>query len=189
MPAGSAQEIYLHPGEFAFSGERTRSRTILGSCVAVTFWHPEWKLGAMCHYMLPDRIRPAGEPLDGRYGEEVILFIADHFRHRKLHPVEFQVKLFGGSNMLPELVPQDGNSIGLKNVEAGKATLARAGFRILKADVGHCQHRAVIFDPGTGAVWVRRNAGKCEMRCLSKPDEGCPYDPAPPRQPGPKPAP
>ena len=49
------REIFLNPGEYAFGTELDRIRTILGSCVAVTFWHPGLRLGAMCHYLLPAR--------------------------------------------------------------------------------------------------------------------------------------
>jgi len=176
LPVGLVQDIYLHPGEFVFSDGRTRIRTILGSCVAVTFWHPEKQFGAICHFMLPSRNKPALEPVDGRYGEEVIAHIGERLG-RTMPPSTVQVKLFGGSAMLPELVRKDGSSIGLQNIEAAKTVLASLGFHILKADVGHCQHRSLIFDPQTGEVWVRRNVGKCEMHCLAKPEGRCPYAP------------
>ena len=52
-----ALEIFIRPGEFYFGDGNTRIRTILGSCVAVTLWHPERHIGGMCHYMLPRRPR------------------------------------------------------------------------------------------------------------------------------------
>ena len=45
----SVIEIFLQPGELWFGDEQTRIRTILGSCVAVTLWHPGRRIGGMCH--------------------------------------------------------------------------------------------------------------------------------------------
>ena len=57
-------EIFLQPGEFYFGDAATRIRTLLGSCVAITLWHPARMIGGMCHYMLPNRQKHHG-PLDG----------------------------------------------------------------------------------------------------------------------------
>ena len=50
-------EIFLQPGEFYFGEGKTRIRTLLGSCVAITLWHPRLHIGGMSHYMLPSRPR------------------------------------------------------------------------------------------------------------------------------------
>ena len=69
-------EYFLQPGEFQFSDDPdVRLRTLLGSCVAITMWHPRRRYGAMCHYMLPTRgARRTGE-LDGRLGDEAYLML------------------------------------------------------------------------------------------------------------------
>jgi len=48
-------EIFLGPGDLFFGDRDTRIRTLLGSCVAVTLWHPRAKLGGMCHFVVPTR--------------------------------------------------------------------------------------------------------------------------------------
>lgn len=171
----NTRERFLHPGDFTFGDEHTRIRTTLGSCIAVTFWHPELKMGAMCHYMLPSRLPEPDSPLSGRYGDEVIGIITNRFQIQNLQPRDFQVKIFGGSNMLPGLANSAAQSIGTRNIEIGASTLIDKGFRIMKADVGHCQHRTLIFDIQNGEVWVRRGPIRCEMKCVFKPEEGCPH--------------
>ena len=52
-PANAA-EVVLAPGQVSFATCPTRLRTLLGSCVAFTFWHPQRRIGGMCHFMLPD---------------------------------------------------------------------------------------------------------------------------------------
>jgi chemotaxis protein CheD len=169
------RELFLNPGDFAFGDEHTRIRTILGSCVAVTFWHPELKMGAMCHYMLPSRLPEPGSTANGRYGNEVLQIITERFQVQSLKPSHFQVKIFGGSNMSPRLTHPEAQSIGVKNLEIGVKILTDKGFQILSADVGHCQHRTIIFDVRNGVVWVRRGPSRCEMKCVFKPEEGCPH--------------
>ena len=48
-------EIFLQPGDFYFGDKDTRIRTILGSCVSITLWHPTRLIGGMCHFLLPFR--------------------------------------------------------------------------------------------------------------------------------------
>jgi chemotaxis protein CheD len=50
-------DIFLRPGDCYFGGQNTSIRTVLGSCVSMTFWHPQLRVGGMCHYMLPKRNR------------------------------------------------------------------------------------------------------------------------------------
>jgi hypothetical protein len=62
-------DIFLQPGEFYFGDHETRIRTLLGSCVAITMWHPRLRIGGMCHYLLPmHRGRSGKTELDGRGG-------------------------------------------------------------------------------------------------------------------------
>lgn len=66
-----AIDIFLQPGEFYFGDRETRLRTILGSCVAITLWHPRLRIGGMCHYLLPMRRGHHDEAeLDGRYADD-----------------------------------------------------------------------------------------------------------------------
>ena len=69
----SPGEIFLNPGDFCFTSEETRLRTLLGSCVSITMWHAGRRLGGMCHYMNPTRGHPSeNEELDGRYADEAM---------------------------------------------------------------------------------------------------------------------
>ena len=56
-------EVYLQPGESYLARKPTIIRTILGSCVGVTFWSARLGIGALCHAQLPrmpDEFVPAG---------------------------------------------------------------------------------------------------------------------------------
>lgn len=151
-----AQEVFLQPGEFSFGNENTRIQTILGSCVAVTFWHSQLKVGAMCHYLLPSR---AGAPMavpSAKYGEDVLHAIADRFRLKGLRPDQIQVKVFGGSTMFPDLAASKALTIGTKNVHFALARLTQEGYQIFSCDVAGSSNRRIVFELSSGAVWVRQ---------------------------------
>lgn len=158
-PEAELDEVFLNPGDFAFGGANCRIRTILGSCVAVTFWHPGLRLGAMCHYLLPSRAPNQEEHDGGKYAEEVIPQIAAHFREQNLAPAAFQVKMFGGSNMFPHLTLGESLSIGTKNIHTGLVILTQHGFNITNYDLAGGTNRTVVFDVSSGEVWVRQGQG------------------------------
>jgi chemotaxis protein CheD len=145
-------EVLLQPGEFYFGGAATRIRTLLGSCVAITMWHPSRKIGGMCHYMLPSRQKPS-RPLDGKYADEAMaLFMLEVARHHT-HPEEYQVKLFGGGTMFPGY--SEKTNIALSNVRAGRRLVKQHHLQVRAEDLGRNGHRNVIFDISSGHVWVR----------------------------------
>ena len=67
-------EFYLQPGEIHLARSPTMLKTLLGSCVGVTFWSPRLGIGALCHGVLPQMSRRACRDLEGyRYVDFAIL--------------------------------------------------------------------------------------------------------------------
>lgn len=156
MPAGAGtDEIYLNPGDFYFGDGDARIHTLLGSCVAITLWHPVLHLGGMCHFVLPGRDRQEGGKPDGRYGDEAMKLFMAALARFNTRPGEYQAKLFGGGNMFSDLAGNKAEGVAQRNAEAGVALLQRNGFRIESEDLGGSGHRRVIFDLRDGSVWVR----------------------------------
>jgi len=155
--AADILEVFLTPGELYFGDEKTRIRTLLGSCVAITLWHPLKHIGGMCHYMLPQRPRrKPGDMLDGRYAEDAMQMFMHELRHSKTRPNEYQMKLFGGGSMLERLDKHKNNiDIAQRNVESGRALITQYGFKISGEDMGGKGHRNVILDLWSGDVWVK----------------------------------
>lgn len=151
-------EIFLQPGELYFGEQKTRIRTLLGSCVAVTVWHARRRIGGMCHYMLPCRPKKgADHVLDGRYADEAMQIFLREMRRARTPPWEFQVKLFGGGRMFEHgNRPRRHVDISERNVDYGRQIISRLGFDISAEDLGGVGHRNVILDLWSGDVWVRR---------------------------------
>lgn len=145
-------EVYLRPGGFHFAAAPGQIATLLGSCVAITLWHPLLQLGGMCHFMLPDSPRH-GRTLDGRYAPDAVQMFLQAIAKGRTRPEQYQAKLFGGGRMF--IVRHGIPDIGLRNIETGRRLLREAGIPLMGEHVAGHGHRSIRLDLATGEVWVR----------------------------------
>ncbi|MDR3390515.1 MAG: chemotaxis protein CheD [Sulfuriferula sp.] len=169
LPQANAMDIFLQPGEFYFGDRHTRIRTILGSCVSITMWHPHKRIGGMCHYMLPSRGKKAGKKLDGKYADEALQLFLHEIRAAGTWPEEYQVKLFGGGSMFPKRgntipvpaeTPEDSSNcrdVPCRNRQSAYQLIQHYGFTLMAEHLGGSGHRQLMFDIATGDAWVRQN--------------------------------
>lgn len=149
-------EIFLQPGECYFGDAETRIRTLLGSCVAITMWHPKKKVGGMCHYLLPTRVTSADAPLEGRFGDEAMFMLLREARRLGCRPKEFDYKIFGGASMNARGKSEVARvNIGARNAEIADLLLDELGVRSKGRDVGGACARSIMLDNWSGDVWVR----------------------------------
>ena len=161
--AADVIDIFLNPGDVFFGDSEMRLRTLLGSCVAITVWHPQRKIGGMCHYMLPARGRGEFKELDGRYADEAILLLLKEILRQQTNPYHYEVKLFGGGNMFLHVATKQKSrdlNVADRNVIAAQELLQRHGFAIAAEHLGGDGYRNVIFDIGSGDVWVKQTPKK-----------------------------
>ncbi|HUK23689.1 MAG TPA: chemotaxis protein CheD [Terriglobales bacterium] len=154
-------QVYLNPGEFHLAREPAVLRTILGSCVGVTFWCKRIGSGALCHAMLP---RFPGDPAAvkpaerWRYVDFCIRELACRFDRLGAHRAEVEIKLFGGADVLPVdlagLSPRA--TVGQMNCRRAIEVLQGEGLHIIASDLGGSWGRAIRFHTGTGEVLMRR---------------------------------
>lgn len=168
------KEIYLLPGEFHFGDKNSRITTLLGSCIAITLWHPQKLIGGMCHYMLPSpTFRKDQQTLNGKYAEDAIEMFMKEIKSAGTMPHEYQVKIFGGgamfasetittTNCIPSyngcIKSSNCKQISCKNRLIAPFLLQQNGFNITNHDLGGTQHRKVIFELWSGDVWQRKGS-------------------------------
>lgn len=149
-------DIVLHPGEHCVRPEGYRLRTLLGSCVSITLWQPERRIGAMSHILLHSRpSRPPGE-LDGRYAEEAVSLMLRDLAVWGVQPGECEAKLFGGANMFPGQTRTAALHVGRRNGEAARALMRAHSIPVVSESLFGMGHRNVIFDIANGHVWARQ---------------------------------
>ncbi len=88
--------ILVNPGEFSFSASPDVIRTLLGSCVAISVWHPELKIGGLCHYLLASAAQQKNNNFNYRYGNIVL---PELLRNMNAFDSEksFEFGIYGGS--------------------------------------------------------------------------------------------
>ncbi|MDM5177568.1 chemotaxis protein CheD [Massilia sp. DJPM01] len=146
-------DMFLQPGEFFVGDAQLRLRTLLGSCVSITLWHPASRIGAMSHFLLPGRSR--GVLPDARYGNDALDLMLAGLREQGVAASECQAKVFGGGDMFPGRLLQR-PAIGMQNGEEARALLAGYAIPVLSACLYGVGHRQIVFDIASGDVWSRQ---------------------------------
>lgn len=149
-------DLFLQPGEYFVGNADYRVRTLLGSCVSITLWHPESRIGAMSHFLLSARGAGVSSALDARYGEEALSLMLHELEQAGVPAIACQAKIFGGGNMFPRQTKNDALHIGRKNGETARRLLRFHGIDVVSESLYGIGHRQIIFDIGSGDVWVRQ---------------------------------
>jgi len=162
-PETPIREIYVQPGESHLVKEPAILRTILGSCVGITFLIPRLGIGAICHPMMPKcpPAKRAGLSVHAgrRYVDFAIRDMASRLDALGVKRSETVVKLFGGNDVLTVSDPE--RTIGKQNSEAALYVLKEEGFRVAVACLGGTTGIHITFETVTGDVLLRRlDSGK-----------------------------
>lgn len=148
--------VHLSPGQLVVTREACVVSTVLGSCVAVTMFHADSALTAICHAMLDqprarEEVR-SGDPARFRFMSHAVPEMIAAYRRAGVRPRAVEVKLFGGANVIGGPPGGDRLEIGSANVAAARRLLATAGFVVAAENTGGDQGRKILFDTVTGEV-------------------------------------
>lgn len=150
----------IHPGEWYFGVEYERLHTVLGSCVALTAWHPRLKIGGMCHYLLASAPTPK-KGGDGQQPESIGDCRYAIYALAKMKKVmqayadinEYQLGLFGGGDMFAYRSP---TSIGQDNIAYACQWLKREKLQPAQTDVGGSISRSLMLVIATGEIQLKQ---------------------------------
>ena len=160
-------DVYLKPGEAIISNNAAIVSTVLGSCVSITMFNLQWKIGAICHNLLPicrDKSMCGDNcPEAFRYVECTIKRMVTEFTSRGINKSAIEVKLFGGADMFkPNAGKNNSITVGKQNIETAIKMLGDFGLKIVTSDTGGSRGRKIIFYTQTGQVLLKR-LNKTEM--------------------------
>ncbi len=156
--AAAGPLLTLMPGQLHF-GMNITLKTLLGSCVALTLWHPQKHIGGMCHYLLPSRTRRPGEPLDGRFGDEAVETLLNSLQRASTRPSDYVVHLYGGADTMPDRLNVKFN-VGERNIEQAWTLIDKHGFQLDGVDVGDNVPRSVSLELTSGLVTIKRGGAR-----------------------------
>jgi chemotaxis protein CheD len=146
---------FLQPGEYALGRSGHMFTTVLGSCVSITLWNRERRVGAISHFVVPTRGVPA-RILDARYGDEALLLMLRGLDRLGIPREECEAKIFGGAKMFYSETRANAMSVGERNGETARSLLRLYGIRTVSEDLFGLGHRKVVFDVHSGDVWSRQ---------------------------------
>jgi len=159
LPDAIVPEVFVQPGECRLLKEPAVLRTVLGSCVGITFRVPRLGIGALCHPMLPRC--PCPQPPDRnddanrRYVDFAIHDIARQLDSLGAARHETQVKLFGGGDVLPIAASTSRPTVGKMNSDAAIQVLEQEGFKVSACRLGGVSGVHIQFHTATGEVLLR----------------------------------
>ncbi|HSC69519.1 MAG TPA: chemotaxis protein CheD [Cellvibrio sp.] len=153
----------IHPGEWYFGAEYERLHTVLGSCVALTAWHPRLRIGGMCHYLLASEPKPKSlhqtQAADSKPGSGSDCRYAVHALAQMKKAMqafadmrEYQLGIFGGGDMFASSAP---TSIGSANIAYAIQWLRREKLQSLQTDVGGKISRSLMLVMATGEIQLK----------------------------------
>ncbi|MES2818496.1 MAG: chemotaxis protein CheD [Pseudomonadota bacterium] len=146
---------FLRPGEYFFGRCEGSVITLLGSCVAVTLWHPRHHLLAVSHFVLPQD--PAGTGLDTRYANGVFQRLLADIQDHGAPAHEYHKGLFGGGRLVRGDNGPMGR-VGLNNIDCALAHFQNLGWPINQQDLDGAAYRRLQADGRTGRISCQRSA-------------------------------
>jgi chemotaxis protein CheD len=146
-------DILLQAGEVYFGKAPTTIKTLLGSCVAITVWHPSNKRGGICHYLLTKKesMSAIGGP-NYRYAQPALDYLYNNMT-QYAPASEYEVCLFGGSNMYTH---RSSPTIGESNIIFAKNWLETKQITAKKSDILGNICRTISFDLSDGKIILQR---------------------------------
>jgi len=152
-------DIYVQPGELHLVRGPAILRTVLGSCVGVTFWNERLEIGVLCHPMLP-RCPAEGErmspPALRRYVDAAIREAAQKLDGLGAVRRETEVKVFGGADVLRVEYREARPTVGRLNADRALQILAEEGYAVIAQRLGGRQGMHIDFLTSNGEVRLRK---------------------------------
>jgi len=128
----------------------------LGSCIGLTMYDPNLKMGAMVHIMLPESSGRKDRP--GKYADTAVPLLVNELADLGCKNRSITAKIIGGACMF-EYFGTNLN-IGERNAEKVRNQLKEHHIHLAAEDVGGKVGRSVTFLPANdGKVSIRRADG------------------------------
>jgi chemotaxis protein CheD len=152
----AASKVFLKPGELFITYEPTVISTVLGSCISVTMFNPRFKVGGMCHALLPTAQSASGHDAF-RFVDRAIPYMIEEFARFGIKRKDIEVKLFGGSDVLSTIGGENAPAtVGNQNVRRALEVIEKERLVLLAEDVRGEEGRKILFHTHTGNILLKR---------------------------------
>ena len=132
----------------------------LGSCVAITLYDAERRIGGLAHTLLPTVEQAVDPRRPTKFVDAAIRTMRAELVARGAVQERLVAKIFGGANMFEPLLGVSENGIGARNIRSARETLDDLAIPLQAEDVGGNFGRTLEFDLASGRVRVRVVRGR-----------------------------
>jgi chemotaxis protein CheD len=150
-------EIAVGMGEIKVAEPPHRLMALgMGSCIAVTLYDEDARIGGLAHIMLPYIKEAHNKSNPTRFADVGIAMIIDEMAGRGAQTQNMWAKIFGGANMFPGIISADSTmDIGKRNILAVRKELENHSIKIIAEEVGDHVGRTILFDTRDGSALVK----------------------------------
>lgn len=118
-------------------------KVTLGSCVGILFKNKKTQTYGLAHCLLPKGHFERCE-ISAKYVDHAIESLIEILGIAKSEYAEIEVSIFGGANMMKDVLHTNISQVGLMNIESAKNKLNELGFSIVSEDVGGYKGRKIV---------------------------------------------
>ena len=127
----------------------------LGSCIGISLYDPQTKIGGLLHIMLPDSNQSRANENRAKFADTGIPDMLEELVRMGAVKSRLVAKLAGGSQMFAFANASDIMRVGLRNASASKEILKKLSIPIVGEDTGGSYGRTVQIDLSTGVYKVK----------------------------------
>lgn len=127
----------------------------LGSCIGISLYDPQTKIGGLLHIMLPDSNQSRANENRAKFADTGIPDMLEELIRMGAAKSRLVAKLAGGSQMFAFANASDIMRVGLRNASASKEILKKLSIPIVGEDTGGNYGRTVQIDLSTGVYKVK----------------------------------
>jgi chemotaxis protein CheD len=135
----------------------------LGSCLGVTLYDAERRLGGLAHTLLPSSRQEKEAAVSTRFVDSAIHLMIEELVRCGASREGLGAKLAGGATMFPPAQGQLADMVGPRNTQAAREILRELNIPLLAEDTGGNFGRTISFDLATGDVTVHSFSGGARM--------------------------
>lgn len=127
----------------------------LGSCIGISLYDPQTKIGGLLHIMLPDSTQSRANENRAKFVDTGIPDMLNELMRKGASKARLVAKLAGGSQMFAFANASDIMRVGFRNALASKEILKKLSIPVVGEDTGGNYGRTVQIDLSTGVYKVK----------------------------------
>lgn len=127
----------------------------LGSCVGIALYEPMSRVAGLAHIMLPWSTQATDASNSAKFADTAIAKMLNEMKSAGAWQGNIKAKLAGGAQMFSFSQSSDIMKIGLRNAQAAKEVLVKAGIPVIAEDTGGTCGRTIELYSDSGILVIK----------------------------------